>query len=138
MPNGEYRRVVFIGTLAWKFPRWKHFGKGMRCNRWEREMWQIWRPIYGWPSLCPVLFADPIGLLVVMPRAEQPVTRQDVDALPDCYPDITSETKVEDHGRVNGRVLALDYGLPELDTVNERRADYAKLAKEFAGIACDG
>jgi hypothetical protein len=101
-------------------------------------MWHIWRPIYGWPTLCPVLFADPFGLLVVMPRAEQPVTHEEVAALPDCYPDITSETKVEDHGRVDGRVLALDYGLPDLDIVNQYRADYAKRAKEFAGRACDG
>ena len=98
-------------------------------------MWTVWRPIYGWTSLCPVLFADPLGILVVMPRADQPVTREEVDALPDYYPDITSETKVEDHGRVAGKVVALDYGLPDRDLVETRRAYYLKLAEDYAGRA---
>ena len=60
-----------------------------------------------------------------MPRATQPVTFADVvGATPDYYPDITSETKPEDFGRVGGRVLALDYGLPFADQVRERRAYY--------------
>jgi hypothetical protein len=72
-----------------------------------------------------------MGLVVVMPRAEQPVTREEVDGLPDCYPDITSETKIEDHGRVEGKVVALDYGLPDQDMVEDRREYYGKMSKEF-------
>jgi hypothetical protein len=138
VPCGVYRRVVITGNIAWKFPRWRRFAEGMRSNRWEREMWNIWRPIYGWRSLCPVLFADPLGLVVVMPRADQPVTRDEVDALPDCYPGTTAETKVEDHGRFAGNVVELDYGLPDDDLVRDKRAYYKKMAPAFAGRACDG
>lgn len=94
--------------------------------------------MFGWETLCPVLFADPIGLLVVMPRAQQPVTEAEVDALPDYYPDVTSEVKVEDHGRIDGRILALDYGYPDRRMVHERRAYYARMSNEFAGRAGDG
>ena len=88
-------------------------------------MWRTWRPIFGWENLCPIVFADPLGLVVVMPRAAQPVTFEDVvEATPDYYPDITSETKPQDFGRVGNRILALDYGLPDAEMVVERRAYY--------------
>jgi hypothetical protein len=90
-------------------------------------MWRVWQPIFRWPYLCPVSFADPLGLVVVMPRAYQPVTFEEVvAATPDWYPDPTCETKPEDFGRIGGQVLALDYGLPYADTVAERRAYYEK------------
>jgi len=88
-------------------------------------MWRTWRPVFGWENLCPVIFADPLGIVVVMPRAKQPVTADEVDAeTPDSYPDTTSETKPDDFGRVEGRLLALDYGLPYADMVAERRTYY--------------
>jgi hypothetical protein len=125
MPHGDFRRVILIGRIALKFPRLRNLTKGLRCNRWEREMWRTWRPVFGWKNLCPVIFADPLGLVVVMPRAMQPVTADEVDAeTPDSYPDTTSETKPDDFGRVEGRLLALDYGLPYADMVAERRAYY--------------
>jgi hypothetical protein len=90
-------------------------------------MWRTWRKKFDWGYLCPVLFADPLGLVVVMPRAEQPVTYEEVvAATPDCYPDVTSEFKCEDFGRVNGRVLALDYGLPDAGMVREARTRYVR------------
>jgi hypothetical protein len=66
-------------------------------------------------------------LVVVMPRAVQPVTEAELDAAdPDHYPDITAESKPEDFGRMDGRVVALDYGLPYADMVRERRAHFRK------------
>ena len=125
--KGVYRRVFLVGQLAIKTPRLRRLAAGLRCNRWEREMWRIWRTKFGWPNLCPILFADRAGLLVVMPRAEQPVTEREAhEALGDFYPDITSETKSADFGRVGYRVVVLDYGLPDRDAVSERRAYYAK------------
>ncbi len=92
-------------------------------------MWYHWRPIFGWDNLCPIVFADPIGLVVVMPRATQPVTFDDVvAATPDHYPDTTSETKPADFGRLGNRVFALDYGLPYADSVAERRTYYRSKA----------
>lgn len=125
MPLGAFRRVFLVGDLALKFPRCLGIASGLRCNRWEREMWNTWRPAFGWENLCPVLFADPFGLLVIMPRAEQPVTFEDVvAATPDYYPDTTTETKPADFGRVANNVVALDYGLPDADMVAARRAYY--------------
>jgi hypothetical protein len=124
MPKGVFRRVVLLGQYAFKLPRWQQFAAGMRSNRWEREMWQRWRPRFQWSTLCPVIYADPFGLLVVMPRAVQPVPQDQVDALPDYYPDITAETKHEDFGLLGGSIVALDYGLPFEDAVLERRNYY--------------
>jgi len=90
-------------------------------------MWKYWRPQLGWKSLCPILLADPLGLLVVMPRAIQPVSQQEVDvAIGDYYPDNTAGAKPEDYGRVGNAVVALDYGLPSKDMVLERRLYYNK------------
>ena len=97
-------------------------------------MWWTWRPIFRCENLCPIKFADPFGLLVVMPRAEQPVTFKDVvAATPDYYPDISSETKTEDFGLVGDRVLALDYGLPDADMVAQRRTYYKSMMHSGIG-----
>ena len=123
--RGDFRRVFLIGSFALKTPRLRRLAAGLRCNRWEREMWQVWRAKFGWPNLCPILFADWAGLLVVMPRADQPVTEREAhEALGDHYPDITSESKRADFGRVGYRVVVLDYGLPDANAVRERRAYY--------------
>jgi len=125
MPSGIFRRVILIGNFAVKIPHFRNISSGLRCNRWEREMWYRWRPIFEWESLCPIIFADPVGLLVVMPRAEQPVTQDDAhEAYLDYYPNITAETKAEDFGRVGYCIFALDYGLPDADMVSKQRADY--------------
>jgi hypothetical protein len=94
MPRGVYRRVIATGPIVWKFPRLARFTEGLRCNQWEREMWQRWRPLLQWETLCPVLFADPLGLVVIMPRAAQPVRVSEVEAMPDYYPQTTAESKV--------------------------------------------
>ena len=94
-------------------------------------MWQVWRPVFGWPYLCPILFADSLGLVVVMPRAHQPVTFDEVKrATPDCYPEPSTEFKAADFGRVGGRVVALDYGIWSADVVKATRADYSRIASQ--------
>lgn len=129
MPVGSFRRVVLIRGYAIKFPRPRYFTLGMQCNRWEREMWQRWRPIFGWESLCPILFADPLGLFVVMERARQPVSLQTIiDADPDDYPDTTAEVKEENYGFLqDGRLVAIDYGIAGSDMVRDRRAYYSQM-----------
>lgn len=65
-----------------------------------------------------------------MHRAEQPVPQQEVDdADPDDYPGITAESKAEDHGRLNARIVAVDYGLPDEDMIRERRAYYQDMVR---------
>jgi hypothetical protein len=125
MPSGVYRRVILVWQFAVKVPHLHNALSGLRCNRWEREMWRVWRPAFGWKNLCPIEFSDPLGFIVVMPRATQPVTIEEVDeAIGDYYPDITSESKAADFGRVDGRVLALDYGLSDAKEIHKQRSLY--------------
>lgn len=88
-------------------------------------MWRVWRLKYRWENLCPVLFADPLGLIVVMRRVA-PVSWDEVTAEnPDYYPSPTDEySKPEDYGRLDGKVVAVDYGLPDEDLVRNRRDYY--------------
>lgn len=121
MPYGAFRRVFSVGSIVIKVPRPRAFGSALRCNRWEREMWRKWRRKFGWENLCPVLFADPLGLFVVMPKAEA-VTFEDVIAADrDYYPDIHVEMKAEDWGRIDDLVVVVDYGLSGADCVRKRR-----------------
>jgi hypothetical protein len=73
-----------------------------------------------------VLTADRFGLVLIMPRAAQPVTQEEVDVAldNDAFPSINSECKPEDHGKLDGRLVILDYGLPDEDMVTERRSYY--------------
>jgi len=132
VPKGVFRRVLLVGPWALKLPRIRNLPAGLRCNRWEREVWQRWRPAFGWEGLCPVLFADPFGLVVVMPRAEQPVSQAEAHAaVPDHYPAPWCEGKPQDYGRVAGRVVALDYGIPYSDFLLDHRRDLlAALARQ--------
>lgn len=124
MQHGAFRSVFLLWGVALKLPRITNLRAGMRSNRWEREMWFKWRNVFGWDCLCPVYFADPLGWLVVMPRAEQPVAQEEVDALPDYYPNHTAELKHDDYGRLEQRVVALDYGLGFADAVAVQRKYY--------------
>ena len=130
MPCGVFRCVLFVGKFAIKFPRLGALHAGLQCNRWEREVWMVWQPIFNWPHVCPVLVADPLGFIVVMPKCEQPVTAAEVEqAHSDRYPDVTSESKIADHGRLRNRVVALDYGLPLKEMVQNERSRYALLSR---------
>jgi hypothetical protein len=63
----------------------------LRCNRWERDVWRVWRPKFKWSNLRPIWFADRFGLVVVMACA-LPVTQEEVDAeMLDYYPMINCE-----------------------------------------------
>ena len=126
MPSGTYRTVLPNGgNFVIKLPRLSNFLQALRCNRWEREMWNHWQPIFQWKTLCPVYASDPFGLFIVMPRAAQPVREEEIDALPDYYPSIDAELKPENHGHQKGTVLILDYGLDDQHSVNERRNYYS-------------
>jgi hypothetical protein len=86
-------------------------------------MWRIWRPKFQWTNLCPVKFASPWGLILVMARAEQPVTSEEIEASDsDDYLDIDVEyDKPENWGRLNGAIVAIDYGLWDAQAVHDRR-----------------
>ena len=122
MPAGNHGRVFFLGRVSIKLPRLARYSPGMQCNAWEREMWRKWRPLFPcWTNLCPILFADPLGLVVIMRRGQQPVSPEAVRAAIDTYPSITAELKPEDWGLVDGKVVALDYGITA-DIATKQRA----------------
>ena len=129
LAGGAYRVVFRCGRFAVKLPRPRNLLSGMRCNQWEREVSRVWQPRFRWKSLCPVLVADPFGLCVVMPRARQPVTEAQMLAASaedaDAYPAPDFEFKVDDWGILSdGRVVAVDYGLWDAESVRETRAYY--------------
>lgn len=117
--SGATRLVFLVGRYAVKLPQlrygWRNFLHGLLANLQEREFSRA-----GWPELCPVVFALPLGLLVVMPRAE---VLDDGDGRDDAAleamlsdfcnrPDyvVPAELKADSFGYLGGRLVAIDYG----------------------------
>jgi hypothetical protein len=133
--TGTNRRVILTKHYAIKVPRVRHPACGRRSNLWEREMWQHWRLIFPtWENLCPVLFADRFGVVLIMPRAQPADDSTIVDAAMeadgDCYPLPTVEFRAEEYGILGGRAVCFDYGLGDAKMVLERRAYYEGLTKD--------
>jgi hypothetical protein len=131
---GATRTVLVTRRLAIKFPRfyrkgrcfeWSRFLQGLLANLQER----YWSRIkYAELKLCPVLFADPIGLVVVMPRCEDielldPYFERNSRAmcpvafeawrsvmLGDGRCDLPVENMACNFGYLNGRLVSFDYG----------------------------
>lgn len=111
--RGSTRIVLLIGHLAFKLPNvaeWRLFLQGLLANMQERLFART-----GWPELCPVLWADPIGLLVIMRRA-RPLTKSEFAAInwaDFCQNEnyvIPAEHKIDSFGWVGDRLVAIDYG----------------------------
>lgn len=133
VPHGNNRRVVCLRAfrVAVKFPRPRNFRQGLHCSRWEREMWFIWRQLFGWKSLCPIRFADRWGLVVVMRLAGAPASPDEADdAYPCEYGVITTEGKPDDYRWMDGRIVAVDYGLESEDDAEEQRARFRQLLSD--------
>lgn len=125
MKSGVYRNVFKLGRYAVKLARPNHFFEGLRCNRWEKEIWKKWRRKFLWNNLCPVLFSDWFGFVLVMPWANQPVLFGDVlNSLEDSYPSVPFEIKPENFGELNNKILVLDYGLHSKKLVHNQRKYY--------------
>src|SRR5437762_111722 len=111
--RGSKRDVILSGPYAVKVPRTDRLDAGRCLNRWESEMWTVWRPKFGWTYLCPVVWAATDGNVLVMQRATQDVTEEEIAAIEntDEHPRPSCEPKSEDWGRLkDGRVVMLDYG----------------------------
>ena len=110
-------RIVFLTRrYAFKVPNfmygYRFFLRGLLANLQEKD-------VYGWAyrkvDLCPVRFAFPLGLLVVMPRVR---VMTDAEFLKFDYQEwseragryITVEDKESSFGWLDGRVVAIDYG----------------------------
>jgi hypothetical protein len=110
---GSTRTVLLIGKYAVKIPAmvsWKHFLNGLLGNIQESEFNTL-----NHPKLCPVLFALPLGFLIVMPRCEN-VSREVFYSLDfkrfvkERNLLLPVEDKLSSFGMLNGKVVAVDYG----------------------------
>ncbi|HEY5972277.1 MAG TPA: hypothetical protein VIT22_09955 [Pseudoxanthomonas sp.] len=121
---GASRLVFLIGSIAIKVPcikrvsvltRWGQLLQGRNCNRAERAAWIAQK----YPNLCPIVYADSSGWIVVMLRAEAPMSDDDFDEWyhSDDWPHVYGgETPYElggkDAGRLPcGRRVMIDYGV---------------------------
>lgn len=114
---GATRTVILTKRLAIKLPRvyrknrqweWTQFLHGLLANLQER----YWSNYHTRTALCPVWFADPVGLLVVMPRC-RPLERRicPVEVLWfQEYERVPCDWAQENWGWHNGRVVLIDYG----------------------------
>jgi hypothetical protein len=110
--SGEWRDVHLIGDFAIKVP-------GNRCpedqamclNRWEHEMCTVWRDRFKWEHLCPVVWCEPAGRILMMQRGTSDATHDEIDAIYDrYYPSVGCESKTKDWGHVEGKLVVFDYG----------------------------
>ena len=111
--QGISRTVYLVGRYAVKTPcaryGWSKFLHGMLANLQERAFGR--GRVEGF---CPVLFADPLGLVVVMPRVRvltEPLSEEGFHAFVNRAEYINpAENKPDSFGYLNGALVAIDYG----------------------------
>ena len=123
--NGLTREVFLVGEYAIKLPSfraWRLFLSGLQANLQERAFSGISE------KLCPVLWGDPLGFVIVMPRCS-PVPRHHAAAFDEDEPYFVSdeewgewiniqgeesqlpvENKCSSFGLLKGKLVAVDYG----------------------------
>jgi len=112
---GTTRTVWLVGRYAFKVPaltEWRLFLLGLLANMQERRFSSMRHP-----KLCPVHWSIPGGWLLVMKRAD-PLTREEYEdfcSIMDDWIDdgefvVPVEAKLDSFGRVDGRIVAVDYG----------------------------
>lgn len=120
---GTTRLVVVCGGIAVKFPRGS---EGVDSNLREGRRWQRHREhSTRGQHLCPVLWCDPNGAVLIMPAAEPvAVDRKPHNEIERLYKNgwwdyggpsdegDPTEYKSQDWGIFEGRLVAVDYGLP--------------------------
>ena len=112
--RGSNRWTVLAGRFAFKVPNpssWRSLLYGLLNNMNER--WTA--NVAEGENHCPVQFAIPGGFLNIMPRC-QPLNDSDWQDFESCAPDFAGalqvEQKPDSFGKLNGRIVAVDYGIP--------------------------
>jgi hypothetical protein len=117
--EGTTRRpVVIVGPWALKFARGD---RGRRCNLYEANLYRTTTPERR-AMLCPVRWCSRKGFLLIAQTAAplDPLDHADLLAR-DAFPDWDympgedgdpTESKQSDWGRIDGRLVALDYSTP--------------------------
>lgn len=111
--RGITREVFLFWGMAIKIPSFRSYSlflRGLLCNLEERYWWRETKDA----CLCPIKFADPFGLMVIMRRAEV-LTAGEVEELQslldgDYFAMIPHESKAINYGKLKNRIVCLDYG----------------------------
>lgn len=122
--HGSTRSVLLIGKYAIKFPtvkHWRNFLQGILCNDTEYSFSHLDTPL-----LAPVLWCSWGSIVIVMPRAEvKSYDAEDRFAFVDEFWKLVEEVeglnkdtiknivenKVCSIGMINGKPVAIDYGI---------------------------
>jgi hypothetical protein len=120
--DGRTRLVFVVGPVALKFARGP---RGRRSNLFEADLYTRVSERRR-AMLCPILWSAPYGILLVS-RAACPISEEETNNLKktngfpewDWEPDSPDnngpfEHKASDWGRLDGRLVSLDYAAPVL------------------------
>ena len=108
--RGASRTVLLIGPWAIKIPTLRHgqrmFVLGIYGSIQESEAWRLTRH----PNLAPVFWCAPFGLLLIMRRYHQIVTRRLTPEERDTLPFIGIDDNGANVAQDGGRLVLIDYG----------------------------
>ena len=114
--SGSTRYVILTKNYAIKIARidinyFPSFLNGLLANRTEYVFWKA----YKHEKLCPVLFIFPLYLFLVMKKAETLSNKEwrnfkfkEFVNTEDFR--IPAERKIDSFGKINGKIVAIDYG----------------------------
>ena len=112
LKRGASRTVLLARGYAIKVPNtrgWRLFLSGLLGNMQERAFSRT-----GWKELCPVLWSDPWGFVVVMPECEPLAKNLDDKSYQNFVTRAVGRVPVEhkrsSFGYLNGKLVAVDYG----------------------------
>ena len=114
--GGVTRTVVLTKRWAIKLPclvyGWRYFLYGFLANMQEADWTGFDR------RLCPVTYAAPGGMFIIMPRCKEVTDEEFIAEIPSSWAvidddpgrELPVEMKSCSFGRLNGRIVAVDYG----------------------------
>jgi len=112
--RGTTREVLLIGRIAIKvasFRSYKLFLSGILGNMQEKFWWSSL--VLHRDKMCPVLFVGPLKIIIVMRRADSAnLSRDEAIVLSKEFLElgIPVEGKPCSFGKINGKIIAVDYG----------------------------
>lgn len=118
--RGTTRTVFLVGGYAIKIARiwhklpqhrWKMFLRGMLANMDEYFCYKF-SPIDKKKKLCPVKFISPLGLILVMKRAEkcsEEEFNKEAKNFFHSFAGLPLDAKIENFGIINGELVLIDY-----------------------------
>lgn len=115
--KGTNRSVILIGPYAIKIARfwhsnsgyrWKSFLRGILANI-DESYWYKWSKQKD--KLCPVLCKSPLGMILIMKRAEQLSDDEyNKEVLAKEFKGLPLDNKIENFGKIDGKIVLTDYG----------------------------